>query len=154
MSLYQLVYLSQRAAYCDEAALDQLLKQSITNNKANDITGILMRCDTHFFQYIEGEQNVVLALYQKIKADPRHSELVTVSSGVIERRAFANWEMRSELLTPAAIQSLLMDKPVIFSCCGKYGVSLIRLVSAEKAITDPFWGIASSGEDFSAMADY
>lgn len=114
MSLYQLVYLSQRSPECSNHALKEMLIHAREHNAEHNITGILMHSDSYFFQYIEGEQSEVLALYKKIKADTRHSDVVTISSGNIEHRAFSNWYMRSEALTEESVAKLKESTPDMF----------------------------------------
>lgn len=114
MALYQLVYLSQRSPDCKAQDLQKLLEHARDFNAQNNLTGILMHSDTHFFQYLEGEQTDVLTLYKKIKNDTRHSGVITVSSGNIEHRAFAGWDMRSDLLTEEAAAKLNVSTPDMF----------------------------------------
>jgi hypothetical protein len=46
-----------------------------------------------FFQCIEGESSVIDSLYASIVADPRHSDVVTLSNEPISRRRFHDWSM-------------------------------------------------------------
>jgi len=47
----------------------------------------------YFMQMLEGEREAVLALYGKIKQDPRHCNLVIVAEGQRYRRVFPEWSM-------------------------------------------------------------
>jgi hypothetical protein len=73
--------------------LHDILKISYENNKDKNITGILLYRGGNFLQVLEGEQEVVEALYEKIKKDPRHRDVMTVSKRQIEQREFNGWEM-------------------------------------------------------------
>lgn len=114
MALYQLLYVSQRAADFTTQDFTQMLDRARAFNDENNLTGMLMHSDTHFFQYLEGERDDVLALYKKIKNDPRHHSVITISSGNIEHRAFSEWSMRSDLLSEEAAAQLKRPVPDMF----------------------------------------
>ena len=44
-------------------------------------------------QMIEGEQQVVLDLFETIREDSQHSGLIKVMSGAVLRRSFEDWTM-------------------------------------------------------------
>lgn len=74
--------------------IGRILMQSRKNNPKLAVGGVLYFCNDYFFQCLEGEQDVVNELYQKIAADPRHADVQTLSVKRINRRQFADWSMK------------------------------------------------------------
>jgi Sensors of blue-light using FAD len=73
--------------------LSAILRTSRANNPKAGVTGVL--CCSHgiFMQSLEGGRSVVSKLFQKIAADPRHSDVVLLSYEEISERRFAGWTM-------------------------------------------------------------
>jgi hypothetical protein len=91
--LIQLVYLSTSRDLMTDQQLADLLAQSQRNNAALDITGSLIYHDGNFIQLLEGPEENVLTLYEKIKNDHRHLSVTTLVQSPIEKREFDNWSM-------------------------------------------------------------
>ena len=91
--IYQLVYVSKARVALDTEALDEILSSARENNGKNDITGMLLFHEGSFIQVLEGEKDKVLALYEKISADPRHENTNVVLRTEVEERAFSQWSM-------------------------------------------------------------
>ncbi len=94
--LSQLIYVSVRSSNCDEIEMQKILSSCIKNNKNVDITGVLLYSDTKFIQYLEGEYKEIMGLYDKIKLDPRHKNVIMVSGGPLATRCFPSWQMGSK----------------------------------------------------------
>jgi hypothetical protein len=62
------------------------------NNRARGITGALMISDDAFVQTLEGEEGAVRDLFDTIREDPRHEEVVLVRE-IEGPRQFARWAM-------------------------------------------------------------
>jgi hypothetical protein len=75
-----------------EELLD-ILKVSRENNVAKDVTGLLLYKGGNFMQALEGPDDVVMALYETIKKDPRHKDVSIISTEQIQKRQFPAWEM-------------------------------------------------------------
>ncbi|MEQ8909990.1 MAG: BLUF domain-containing protein [Vicingaceae bacterium] len=91
--LFQLTYHSIANDNLEKKDIDNLLKQSERNNKKKHITGCLLYSQPEFIQLLEGEQEEVEELYQKIKQDERHQAVTLLSSNQCEKRTFPNWLM-------------------------------------------------------------
>lgn len=89
----QLVYLSHSHDLLSDEQLAELLLQAQKKNEALDITGALIYHDGNFIQLLEGPEENVLAVYEKIKNDPRHAGVNTLIQAPIEKREFPNWSM-------------------------------------------------------------
>lgn len=93
MGLYHIIYVS-KGVNINQNKLDDILKAAQHFNANNDITGMLLYIDGKFFQVLEGDENDIKKLYEKIKVDERHTQVTTVSAHPIPDRTFKNWSMR------------------------------------------------------------
>jgi len=89
----QVVYLSTATHDMSDEALENILNVSIRNNAKLGITGLLIIKGRTFMQALEGEVEVVDALYRKIEQDPRHKNIILLSEESITQRQFPNWNM-------------------------------------------------------------
>ena len=76
-----------------KSKLYKILVDSRVNNKLADVTGLLVYVDGRFLQVLEGEQEVISALLEKISKDRRHKDVQVVYKTGIERRTFNAWLM-------------------------------------------------------------
>ncbi len=58
--------------------IEDLLNLSKTRNELLDIKGLLLYSECNFFQIIEGEKDIAVAIFQKIEQDPRHHGLIQI----------------------------------------------------------------------------
>jgi hypothetical protein len=93
MSLISLVYVSFASYDLTDEQLKDILQESRENNRTKNITGMLLYRNHCFIQALEGEEDEVKRLYQKIQSDPRHENIVLVHTGPIESRTFPGWSM-------------------------------------------------------------
>jgi FAD-dependent sensor of blue light len=93
MAMICLVYVSSAVRLFTDDELAALLYQSRDSNKQTGITGMLLYMGGNFMQAIEGEDEAVAALREKIYADPRHTQVTTLLNLPIARRRFADWSM-------------------------------------------------------------
>lgn len=98
--MYHIIYLSKAAYSLPDAQLQDLLEQARQNNATQHISGMLLHGNGQFFQVLEGEKEVVEALYERIKQDPRHHNVTTFASKEVKERSFADWGMAFNPLTP------------------------------------------------------
>lgn len=91
--MLSLVYLSSATTHFSDDGLTELLQLSRVNNARLNITGMLLYNDGNFIQVLEGPDDAVRKLYNKIARDPRHSGLTTVIQDIIQTRNFPNWSM-------------------------------------------------------------
>lgn len=91
--MLSLIYVSSSVREMDAEELLDILKVSRENNVAKDVTGLLLYKGGNFMQALEGPDDVVMALYEKIKNDPRHKDVSIISTEQIQKRQFPAWEM-------------------------------------------------------------
>ena len=78
-------YVSTATEELKTEELQEFLKQWEDRNNKNDIKGILLFSDGHFFQVLEGEKVQVLELYERVKNDPRHRDIIQVLGKDVEK---------------------------------------------------------------------
>ncbi|MCU0511866.1 MAG: BLUF domain-containing protein [Anaerolineae bacterium] len=93
MGLIALVYVSVSKQKMPDDELRDLLHLCRERNGAKNITGMLLYRDSFFIQALEGEETLVDPLYERIKQDPRHQNVLTVYRTPIQERSFENWTM-------------------------------------------------------------
>jgi hypothetical protein len=93
MPLLSLIYVSRMTEECGMEELQSILKTSREKNAADDITGMLCYDPTFFLQCLEGPKEVVLALYESILEDSRHTKVVRLDEREIQSRVFGEWRM-------------------------------------------------------------
>ena len=106
--LYNTVYCSRATAGVDAAAVDSIIKSSRRSNPEYGITGLLVFGSGIFFQWLEGPRDNVTSLMERLKADPRHENVVSLTeTEEVRERLFPNWDM--ELVTTDNIRDVLQD---------------------------------------------
>lgn len=70
-----------------------ILTVSRRNNTAKQLTGMLLYGEGTFVQVLEGEPEVISQTYNIIEKDPRHRNLIVITSGELEKRNFPDWSM-------------------------------------------------------------
>ncbi len=88
----QLVYRSQPFGF-DRAILAGILVGARRNNRRDDITGALICRHDLYLQLIEGPPPAIDALYAKIVADDRHSDVRLLLTATASQRMFPHWAM-------------------------------------------------------------
>jgi hypothetical protein len=95
-NLFRLVYCSRNTlGSADDPAshIDQILATSRINNAAAGITGALHYSEGCFAQALEGPLPAVQATFERIQRDWRHTEVVVLQAGRLDRRLFGAWSM-------------------------------------------------------------
>lgn len=91
--ILSLIYLSASTVDFSHQDLRELLSKARENNSSLGVTGMLLFKGGTFLQVLEGQKEVVLALYNKISLDTRHTQITTVFQGVSPQREFPDWSM-------------------------------------------------------------
>ncbi|SHJ30312.1 Sensors of blue-light using FAD [Hymenobacter daecheongensis DSM 21074] len=91
--MHHIVYQSSAVGEPTAASLRLLLQHSRIKNGRLNVTGLLLYGKGEFLQVLEGETDVVRALYETIKLDHRHKDVATLSDGIIPVRVFKDWTM-------------------------------------------------------------
>lgn len=92
----RLCYASQRNEKNEDLLQDlrDILTEARNFNDLNQICGVLYYADNAFFQCLEGEQELVERLFEKIKNDQRHYNVKWLGTYSIEKNSFQRWSMK------------------------------------------------------------
>jgi hypothetical protein len=136
--LVRLMYASRAVAAVDQEALLAILKKSKANNPAIGVTGVLCFSGGIFLQVLEGGRVAVNRLYNRIAADPRHTDVVLVCYEEIGERRFAGWSMGQvnvSRLNPALLLKY-SEKAVLdpYAVSGKVSMALFDELVATASI--------------------
>jgi len=102
-----LAYVSRQSHVITDKDLKELLSKSRSNNREIAITGMLIYFQGSFIQYIEGKEENVDFLYNKIAKDQRHQSVTELDSGFNQERAFSDWSMAFKKLKNDEAASIL-----------------------------------------------
>ena len=91
--LVRLMYASRAVDGTGTEELLAILRQSKSRNPEAGITGVLCFSEGIFLQVLEGGRSAVNRLYNRIAADPRHTQVELLSYQEIGERRFAGWSM-------------------------------------------------------------
>jgi len=94
--MFYLIYISTADHDFGETQIRDMLEDSISSNRENDITGCLLHYQGKFLHYLEGNQVEVLQLFDMIKEDDRHSQVGLLSHGDMTEREFGPYAMAYE----------------------------------------------------------
>ena len=100
----QLIYRSQPFGF-DRAMLAGILIGARRNNLRDDVTGALICRQDLYLQLIEGSDAAIDALYDRIKRDDRHDNIVLLLSETVDERIFPEWAMLDDEMPSLAWSS-------------------------------------------------
>lgn len=110
-----------RSHLCDDVPLKSLVELAAKANKINElhgVTGILLFNGTHFFQVLEGEEESVCKIYNRICTDDRHHNVVELMRDYAPSRRFGNAGM--ELFDLRKYDEASVLQAVLDKCTSKY----------------------------------
>ena len=101
-----IVYFSNSVKPLGENDLLTILTDSRRNNRAARVTGILLYVHGRIIQVLEGEKDTIETLYQRIRADKRHTNVTRVLDRPISQRLFSDWEMGYQTITARQLDDI------------------------------------------------
>jgi hypothetical protein len=91
--VFYLIYVSHAADGLKSSDLHDILNKAHQVNATFGISGLLLYKNKRFMQLIEGQEDAVRGLYQKILQDPRHRDLIVLQEDTEPERQFPGWSM-------------------------------------------------------------
>ncbi|SHJ64402.1 BLUF domain-containing protein [Aquimarina spongiae] len=88
---HTICYVSTVSPDVSDTMLSEIMAHVKQNNSKLDITGILMHSEGNFFQVLEGEKEVILPLFHKIKEDRRHYNVIKILDKEINNSTFTEY---------------------------------------------------------------
>ncbi|MBV8685197.1 MAG: BLUF domain-containing protein [Alphaproteobacteria bacterium] len=93
MRLKTLTYTSRARLDLSSADLADIHQSARHLNALDGITGLLMFDGTRFLQIVEGSEEAVTDLVERLRTDPRHSAIEVRDERFVGARSFADWSM-------------------------------------------------------------
>ena len=90
---YAISYVSTVNPKLSETDIQEALDFSKRWNNDHDITGILLYSQGNFFQVLEGEEQLLKDLFDRIKADERHHNIITIFQKQIPHIKFDGYKV-------------------------------------------------------------
>ncbi|MDB5267889.1 MAG: hypothetical protein JWP58_929 [Hymenobacter sp.] len=106
MAFYQLIYRSIATRLPGDEELARMVEQARINNYSQGITGALFYAEGRFLQVLEGAREPVEALYEYIRHDPRHTEVVRLFGAASTQRLFPHWSLGFGQVSAPALAGL------------------------------------------------
>lgn len=129
-----LIYRSRMNGQLAQAELAELVRLARGANDARAVTGILLFDGVYFLQMLEGPDQAVQAVYERIAGDGRHTHIVRLLQDYAPRRRFAECGMRLlDLRThPQGMDHLLLGDatPGADTLIGDRAYKLMQLFAA------------------------
>lgn len=104
--MIQVSYISSATESMSSQALLALLRECRENNAGSAVTGMLLYGNGTFLQVLEGEERVVDDLVERIRKDPRHTDLQILYRTAIERRQYSDWSMGFKRVSDSALRNV------------------------------------------------
>jgi FAD-dependent sensor of blue light len=106
-SLISLIYASRSTESFHEHEIPDLLQQVRIANAKQEITGMLLYICGSFLQVLEGQPEMVDAVFSRILRDERHCQSRLIARESIPERAFEGWTMMHKTLDPVEASELI-----------------------------------------------
>ncbi len=90
---FQLTYHSVAKPGLTADDLSAIMESSSRNNKELRLTGCLIYHNKFFLQILEGKEEVVMEMFERIKLDDRNHQVTLLSTDESQDRIFKEWEM-------------------------------------------------------------
>tara|TARA_R100001369_G_scaffold91925_1_gene134804 strand:- start:210 stop:608 length:399 start_codon:yes stop_codon:yes gene_type:complete len=90
--VYTICYISSESSDLKENQLEEVFSTTKINNGSEDITGMLLYYYGNFLQVLEGEKETLLNLFENIKKDKRHKNIITIFNKQNEHRIFEGYK--------------------------------------------------------------
>jgi hypothetical protein len=115
--MHHIIYLSWATTPFTTAQLHELLTLARRRNTELDVTGILLYGNERFVQVLEGEESIVKEVYAHIRRDARHTNILTFANKPVAQRAFTEWAMAFQSVTPQQLEAVVgylgpIDAPI------------------------------------------
>jgi len=114
-SLISLIYASRSTEYFHEHEIPDLLQQVRIANAKQEFTGMLLYICGSFLQVLEGQPEMVDAVFSKILIDKRHTQITLIARESIPERAFEGWTMMHKTMDPVEAGELIGEADYFMS---------------------------------------
>ena len=92
----RIMYISTTTRKLTDEEVEEIGRRSTVNNARVNVTGILLSAHEFFFQILEGEEEDVDRVLERIRRDVRHRDvLILKAEHDVTERYFGRWSMRT-----------------------------------------------------------
>ena len=95
---YSVCYLSVAAENLSEEQIDELFEYTAMRNNECQVSGILLHSIGRFFQVLEGNEDYVKDLFNRIQKDKRHDDILILFEGKTAHPLFLKYNSKFNLL--------------------------------------------------------
>lgn len=125
--MYQFCYISESTS--DKSILLEDLRNILAEardfNYRHQVSGALYFAEGYFFQCLEGDKEVLQSLLDKLKKDPRHTNIKLFEFKQIDEAIFADWSMK-----------YISRRDEIHQCCQRMGFDAFKPYAFEQKHVD------------------
>ena len=89
---FAISYVSTANRTLNQDEVTELLDLTEIRNNNRGVNGLLIYSEGNFFEVIEGEKNMIMDLFEDIKEDPRHRNIMMVFKKEIDKPLFDDKE--------------------------------------------------------------
>ena len=107
--MYELIYRSTSKRDITKVDISEILNVARDFNSQNEISGCLLFHNNEFIQILEGDKIKVETLYEKIKKDETHFNVLLITKGEKTDRIFKNWSMAYHELKNEDVENISKD---------------------------------------------
>ncbi len=104
--MHQILYTSKATSPFSDDQLKELLELARSRNSLKSITGMLLYCNSHFVQLLEGQESDLSTLFAIISADRRHEDVEKVLMSEIAAPQFPDWSMGYQFLSKQQLKNI------------------------------------------------
>jgi hypothetical protein len=145
--MHRIIYFSKTACTISVGEMTALLEQARHANEAAGITGALVYGAGQFLQTIEGPQEAVEALYQRLLRDVRHAAVVKIADHAVPERTFPALAMTFREIPDEEMHQLIGHVAAEHLRTRTTGLSAVARMRLERAkeFVRPAWLNAGGG---------
>jgi L-cysteine desulfidase len=89
---FAISYVSTANRTLNQDEVTELLDLTEIRNNNRGVNGLLIYSEGNFFEVIEGEKNMILELFENIKEDPRHRNIMMIFEKDMDKPLFYDKE--------------------------------------------------------------
>ena len=93
LRLHEILYVSTIAADAPISVVADIAVRSRSVNQIREITGLLVFDGMHFCQQIEGNEQEIAELMERIQQDPRHNHIRILHDAPLAHRRFGGFSL-------------------------------------------------------------
>ncbi|HBZ46387.1 MULTISPECIES: BLUF domain-containing protein [Stenotrophomonas] len=107
MALQAFAYVSEAVDGIDGPGIDRILAEASNFNRVAGVTSVLMFDGRRFLQYIEGPDDGVAPVEQRVINARSHQQMRELARGEVGTRHFPRWTMASARIDPDVMSAII-----------------------------------------------